>query len=60
MDCKAHRTEKVLEVKGVFLKKLCNPAVSAALAAALPDFAKFQKCADVRVKHVQPKDYRLY
>ena len=56
MDCKAHRAEKVLEVKGVFFEKNCaTPAVSAALAAALPDFAKFQECADVRVTHVQPK-----
>jgi len=29
--------------------------VSTALAAALPDFAKFQGCEDVRVTHVQPK-----
>jgi uncharacterized protein YcaQ len=56
MDCKAHRAKKVLEVKGVFFEKNCaTPAVSAALAAALPDFAKFQECADVRVTHVQPK-----
>ncbi len=56
MDCKAHRAEKVLEVKGVFFEKNCaTPAVSAALAAALPDFAKFQECAGVRVTYVQPK-----
>ena len=42
MDCKAHRAEKVLEVKGVFFEEKCaTPAVSAALAAALRDFAKF-------------------
>jgi uncharacterized protein YcaQ len=56
IDCKAHRAEKVLEVKGAFFEENCTtPAVSAALAAALPDFAKFQECTDIRVTHVQPK-----
>ena len=56
MDCKAHRAEKVLEIKAAFFEENCaTPAVSAALAAALPDFAKFQGCTDVRVKRVQPK-----
>jgi len=56
MDCKAHRAEKVLEVKGAFFEESCaSPAVSTALAAALPAFAKFQECTDVRVTHVQPK-----
>ena len=56
MDCKAHRAEKVLEVKGAFFGENCaTPAVGAALAAALPDFAKFQECTDIRVTHVQPK-----
>ena len=56
MDCKAHRAEKVLEIKAAFFEENCaTPAVSDALAAALPDFAKFQGCTDVRVKRVQPK-----
>ena len=55
MDCKAHRAEKVLEVKGAFFEENCaSPAVSAALATALPDFAKFQECTDIQVTHVQP------
>ena len=38
MDCKAHRAEKVLEIKAAFFEENCaTPAVSAALAAALPD-----------------------
>ena len=55
MDCKAHRSEKILELKGVFFEDDCaTPAVCAALAEALPNFAAFQKCTAVKVKEVMP------
>jgi uncharacterized protein YcaQ len=55
MDCKAHRSDKTLELKGVFFEDDCaTPAVCAALAAALPNFAAFQDCTTVQVKEVMP------
>ena len=48
MDCKAHRAEKVLEVKGVFFEAGHDtPEVAVALAKALTGFARFQGCEGV-------------
>ena len=48
MDCKAHRTEKVLEVKGVFFEEGQDTReVNVALEKALADFARFQGCESV-------------
>ena len=45
MDCKAHRADKVLEIKGLFFESGHDtPEVHAALDKALPDFAGFQGC----------------
>ena len=45
MDCKAHRADRVLEVKSMFFEDgFATPQVSAALTKALPDFASFQGC----------------
>ena len=45
MDCKAHRADRVLEVKSVFFEDgFATPQVKAALTRALPDFASFQGC----------------
>ncbi|NCF43737.1 MAG: winged helix-turn-helix domain-containing protein [Proteobacteria bacterium] len=55
MDCKAHRSDKILQLKGVFFEDDCaTPAVCAALAAALPNFAAFQNCTTVQVQEVMP------
>ena len=55
MDCKAHRSEKILELKGVFFEDdYATPAVCTALAAALPNFAAFQNCTSVQVRQVMP------
>lgn len=59
MDCKAHRADQVLELKGVFFEAWCDTAeANAALADALPDFAKFQGCKDLRIASVQPEPLR--
>ena len=48
MDCKAHRTEKVLEVKGVFFEEGQDTReVNVALEKALADFARFQGCESI-------------
>jgi uncharacterized protein YcaQ len=53
MDCKAHRAEKVLEIKGLFFESGHDtPEVHTALDKALPDFAGFQGCDSVRRQHL--------
>jgi uncharacterized protein YcaQ len=48
MDCKAHRTEKVLEVKNVFFEEGQDTReVNVALEKALADFARFQGCESI-------------
>lgn len=52
MDCKAHRTDKVLEIKGLFFESGHDtPEVNAALDKALPDFAGFQGCESIGRQH---------
>ena len=53
MDCKAHRADKVLEIKGLFFESGHDTSeVHAALDKALPDFARFQGCDSVRRRHL--------
>lgn len=53
MDCKAHRADKVLEIKGLFFESGHDTSeVHAALDKALPDFAGFQGCDSVRRRHL--------
>ena len=48
MDCKAHRADKVLEIKGLFFESGHDTSeVHAALDKALPDFAGFQGCETI-------------
>ena len=48
MDCKAHRADKVLEIKGLFFESGHDtPEVHAALDKALPNFAGFQGCEKI-------------
>lgn len=57
MDCKAHRDQRRLALQSVHLE--CSSAdtqpVCEALAAALPDFVKFQGCGHVSCHDVWPK-----
>ena len=53
MDCKAHRADQVLEIKGLFFESGHDtPEVHAALDKALPDFAGFQGCDSVHRRHL--------
>ena len=53
MDCKAHRADKVLEIKGLFFEfGHDTPEVHNALNAALPDFAGFQGCEEISRRHL--------
>jgi uncharacterized protein YcaQ len=53
MDCKAHRADKVLEIKELFFESGHDtPEVHAALDKALPDFAGFQGCDSVPRRHL--------
>ena len=53
MDCKAHRADKVLEIKGLFFEfGHDTPEVRAALDRALPEFAGFQGCEEISRRHL--------
>ena len=56
MDCKTHRTDKVLEIKGLFFESGHDtPEVHAALDKALPDFAGFQGCETIVAGDLLPR-----
>ena len=56
MDCKAHRADKVLEIKGLFFESGHDtPEVHAALDKALPDFAGFQGCETIVAGDLLPR-----
>ena len=60
MDCKAHRDQRRLALQSVHLQ--CPTAdtqpVCEALAAALPDFVKFQGCDTISCDNVSPRAAR--
>ena len=57
IDCKAHRAQRHLALQRVHLqcKDSDIDSVCRALAAALPDFAKFQDCDSVSCEQVSPQ-----
>ena len=56
MDCKTHRTDEVLEIKGLFFESGHDtPEVHAALDKALPDFAGFQGCETIVAGDLLPR-----
>ena len=56
LDCKAHRANKVLEIKGLFFESGHDmPEVHAALDTALPDFAGFQGCETIVAGDLLPR-----
>ena len=56
MDCKAHRADKVLEIKGLFFESGHDTSeVHAALDKALPDFAGFQGCETIVAGDLLPR-----
>ena len=56
MDCKAHRKERCLEIKSLFLEPhdYDENALVQAFTAAMMQFCRFQKCDSVVVSRVQP------
>ena len=56
MDCKAHRKERCLEIKSLFLEPhdYDENALVQAFTAAMMQFCRFQKCDSVVVSQVQP------
>ena len=57
IDCKAHRAQRHLALQSVHLqcKDSDMDSVCRALAAALPEFAKFQDCDSVSCEQVSPQ-----
>jgi len=57
IDCKAHRAQRRLALQSVHLqcKDSDIDSVCRALAAALPEFAKFQDCDSVSCEQVSPQ-----
>mgnify|MGYP001308463128 FL=1 len=57
IDCKAHRAQRHLALQSVHLqcKEADTDSVCRALAAALPEFAKFQDCDTVSCEQVSPR-----
>ena len=57
IDCKAHRAQRHLALQSVHLqcKDSDMDSVCRALAAALPEFAKFQDCDSVSFEQVSPQ-----
>ena len=57
MDCKAHRQERLLEIKSLYLERhsFDDDQVLAALSNAVTKFCQFQQCDRVRVTETYPK-----
>ncbi len=57
MDCKAHRREKHLEIKHLYLEQTINDqdAFLIAFERAIKDFCLFQQCLSVSFRKVKPE-----
>lgn len=49
MDCKAHRTQKNLEIRSLYIESDVDDGFIDALKVALQDFAKFNSCEQIEV-----------
>ena len=60
MDCKAHRKERRLEIKSLYLEKQSfdNDMVINAFVEAIKLFSHFQQCDSVTLTSVEPKHLR--
>ena len=54
MDCKAHRRDRLFEIKALFLERDVSDAFPGAFAEAVSDYAAFAGCAQVDVRTVSP------
>jgi uncharacterized protein len=57
MDCKAHRKERRLEIKSLYLEKQSfdDDMVISAFVEAIKAFSEFQQCDSVMLTSVEPK-----
>lgn len=60
MDCKAHRKERRLEIKSLYLEKQSfdNDMVISAFVEAIKLFSQFQQCDSVTLASVEPEHLR--
>lgn len=60
MDCKAHRKDKLLEIKQLHIEaaELDETTFLAAFEQALAQFIQFQGCQQVQLSHCQPNHWR--
>jgi uncharacterized protein YcaQ len=60
MDCKAHRQERLLEIRQLHFEDgaMSNPERVDAFAAALPSFLEFQGCDRLKLSHAEPTAIR--
>ena len=57
MDCKAHRSEGLFEIKALFLEGETPEPFLDAFAAAVVDYAAFTGCRDIAVGTVSPRSW---
>lgn len=59
MDCKAHRSKQMFEIKSLHLNDHpFQPAeLAAALAEALTNFLEFQQCVNIELTNVRPVEF---
>ena len=57
MDCKAHRSEGLFEIKALFLEGDVTDAFLSAFGEAVVDYAAFTGCTDVEVGKVSPHSW---
>ncbi|MGO2235232.1 MULTISPECIES: DNA glycosylase AlkZ-like family protein [unclassified Marinomonas] len=59
MDCKAHRKERRLEIKSLYLEKQSfdDDMVISAFVAVIKAFSEFQQCDSVMLTFVVPESF---
>ena len=57
MDCKAHRSQGLFEIKALFLEDDVTDAFLSAFGEAVVDYAAFTGCTDVEVGKVSPRSW---
>ncbi len=58
VDCKAHRKEKRLELKSLYIEKPVDDGFSCAIAATIIGFARFNQCDEITLTKTRPTHWR--
>ena len=58
MDCKAHRSEGLFEIKALYLEAEVPERFLGAFASAVVDYAAFTGCQDIAIRTVTPGSWR--